>query len=157
MKCPKCGAELLLSEQECTRCAENAAQPAASSVPASETLASSSPRPFAKITPYSGPYPPAYVQVSSSESRPGPINMLAKLIGPLWSAVVLICILVNSNASGAEHWSSADNASGGGVSPYFWLGLWAVVVVPAFLIYRVTRPKSLRDRRAFHPRTKLLP
>ena len=73
----------------------------------------------------------------------------------MWSGVVLLCFLLNSNGSRAEH--LGDAAIGGGVSLYFWIGLWAVVAVPAFLIYCATRPKPFRDRSFSRPRAKDLP
>ncbi len=157
MECPKCGAALPVAEQDCAQCAAGVSRSDASPQPASEPPDPSVPRPFAHITPYSGPYPPAYVQVSSSESRPGPINILAKTVGPLWSVVVVLCFLVNANSSKLEHWNALDTLNGGGVTPFFWIGLWAVVAIPAFFIYRATRPKSLKEQRAFAPRGKKNP
>ena len=141
MECPKCGAALPPGA-ECP-CAD-AGPDSAADVAASPAEAAQEPpkRPFAEITPYSGPYPPPYVQVSSSASQPGPVNILSKWIGLLWSAVIPICIFVGANSAGTDRLSETEAGFGANVSPLVWFGLWAVVAVPAFLLYRATRPRD---------------
>lgn len=143
MECPTCGAALLPSAQECVRCAEKIARAPTPSIDSSEAPAAAK-RPFAQITPFSGPYPPPYVQISSSESQPGPINILAKWIGILWTAVVPTCIALTYSSSRTDPMGSTGNAGWVGLSIPGWIGLWAIIVVPAYLIYRSTRPKSSR-------------
>lgn len=96
---------------------------------------------YAQITPYSGPYPPEYVQISSSESQPGPVNILSKWIGILWCGIVPLCILLSINAAHNERLTDPDT-SPTGLHPAIWFGLWAVVAIPCLLLYRATRPKS---------------
>ena len=142
MECPTCGAALLPSEQTCAQCAEKAAGALAPPIVSSEPPAAPPARPFAQITPYSGPYPPPYVQISSSESKPGPVNMLSKWIGLLWCAVIPVCIGLAFTASRTDHPGDTEIAGWVGLSLPTWIGLWAVIAVPAWLLYRFTRPKS---------------
>lgn len=144
MECPICGAALLPSDVRCAVCA--AAPIQAPPSPSSSDASDGPPRrPFAEITPYSGPYPPAYIQVSSSETRSGPINTIAKWIGFLWSAVIPLCIFLGLNDAKTNHIGDTDNTNGSTVSLYVWIAAWAVVAVPAFVVYRTTRPKLSRN------------
>ena len=144
MECPTCGAALLPSDARCAVCAGKPVhEPAA---PAASDASDEPPtRPFAEITPYSGPYPPAYVQVSSSETRPGPVNTIAKWTGLLWSAVVPLCIFLGLNDARTNHIGDTENANGSPVSLYIWIAVWAAVAVPAFAVFRTTRPKLSRN------------
>ena len=139
MECPICGAALPPSVTECAHCAgETKRIPAPS--PPDQNASTVERRPFAQITPYAGPYPPAYVQVSSSESRPGPMNMLAKWIGLLWTVIIPICIVLDSAGALSDHTGAPDPQHVANLSFLGWVGLWALVAAPAFLIHRATRP-----------------
>ncbi len=142
MDCPTCGAALLSSAHECAPCAAKAAKALEPPKPWSEAPADSPRRPFAQITPYSGPYPPPYVQISSSERQPGPVNILSKWIGLVWSGVILICILLGYSSAKTDHLGDTGNVNWANISLPVWCVLWAVIVVPAFFIYRATRPQS---------------
>ena len=141
MTCPKCGAVLPSADAECTHCAVEANRPSAPSLDSSDPPPPA-PRPFAQITPYSGPYPPNYIQVSSSESRPGPTNVLTKWIGLLWSAAIPICIVLELSGATTDRIGDPIGASGERVSLPVWILLWAIVAVPCCLLFRHTRPKK---------------
>jgi len=146
MQCSKCGAELLPSQQECARCAENAAPTAEPNASASDTPGRSSPKPIAQITPFSGPYPPDYVQASAYEIGPRPINIWAKWIGLAWCAGIPISMLVNANNVKADRVDFPDPITGGDLNLITWIGIWAIVAVPALLTFLITRRKPSRRR-----------
>jgi hypothetical protein len=140
MECPKCGAMLPPSDSECVCCTTHTVGSPSLSLDATvEPIAP--PKPFAQITPYSGPYPPTYVQISSSESRPGPTNLLAKWIGMLWSVAIPICIALDTSSVTADRTGAPLGASGERVGIGVWIGLWVIVALPAYWIHRHTRPQ----------------
>jgi len=146
MRCSKCGAELLPSQQECAQCAESPAPTAEPNASARETPDRSSPKPFAQITPYSGPYPPDYVQDSAYEVRPRPIHVWTKWIGLTWSAGIPISMLVNANNVRADRVDTPDPITGGNLNLLAWIVIWAILAIPAFLTFLSTRRKPSRRR-----------
>jgi len=77
---------------------------------------------------------------------PRPINVWAKWIALVWSAGIPVSMLVNANNVKADRVDFPDPITGGNLNLLTWIGIWAIIAIPAFLTFLFTRRKPTRRR-----------